>query len=242
MPRKGTRYGFNEKKGHTLKYGLKIVHRDDMNVVTAVDCKFCLYFGREQKIDRARSPWKTNARFRTFRTDGYTRHLESEHAVKWEEYSKSSDLQKKMFFGIDDVHDVNFPDWNENQALESLNRSVQILDSSEPQAQPNNLENQNSGKEDDEELVPHVEIVGLSYEKSPLNQNLARKKQKLSETESREANSTCLLPEIPNHLSPFKAMKDLSNLSTKEKELHELLTLWYNAGYRTGKYHATLEK
>lgn len=94
------------QRGHEAQYGLKVTERDSRTgAVQAATCCFCIAFGREE-VPGAKRKRTTHKQVFTlpFRSDSYTRHHKSAHAVKWAEYQALSDDMKATFFDIPVKH------------------------------------------------------------------------------------------------------------------------------------------
>lgn len=85
---------------HATTYGLKVSARHPSSgEVSSCVCRFCIAFGREEKIGGKRARTTNMKYFQTFRTDGYQRHLSTAHAQKWAEYQQlESKEDKEQFF------------------------------------------------------------------------------------------------------------------------------------------------
>ena len=96
MPPRST--PFNER--HLLLYGLKICERDTATkAIVSVSCRFCVHFGREEKIGAKRKATSNIQYFRRpFRADVYNRHMRQQHPVKWEQYCSLAEDRKATFF------------------------------------------------------------------------------------------------------------------------------------------------
>ena len=88
------------KNAHLSAYGLKICERDpSTKAVVSVSCRFCVHFGREEKVGAKRKPTSNVQYFRQpFRADVYQRHMKAQHSQRWETYCKLSEEQKATFF------------------------------------------------------------------------------------------------------------------------------------------------
>jgi hypothetical protein len=86
---------------HELEYGLMVTSRDTTtSVVSSVACRFCISFGREEKVGQKRKSITTKKYFTApFRPKLYRQHHESQHPSQWAEYSSASDDAKLTFFG-----------------------------------------------------------------------------------------------------------------------------------------------
>ena len=81
-------------------YGIVVVGRDSHSgEVDGLQCKFCVSFGREEKVGSKQKPtanvmsWKS-----PFRYDNIEKHLIGQHLEKWKEYSSLSNDVKDTFF------------------------------------------------------------------------------------------------------------------------------------------------
>jgi hypothetical protein len=85
---------------HEIKYGLKVSSRSAADgAVTAVVCRFCVVFGREEKVCQKRKPTENAKYFELFRADNYQTHLNDQHQNKWLEYCDLTiDEDKRQFF------------------------------------------------------------------------------------------------------------------------------------------------
>ena len=87
----------------TSKFGLQVSTRDlPTNDVTSALCLFCRQFGREEQeaeLSRKRKH-TTNIKYYSYpwRSDNFTRHLNSQHPIKWAEYTSLSSEEKLLFF------------------------------------------------------------------------------------------------------------------------------------------------
>jgi hypothetical protein len=96
----------SKKKGpsciteHEVKYGLQVSSRSAADgAVKVVACRFCVVFGREEKVGRKRQPTESAKYFELFRADNYKSHLTDQHRKKWQEYCDlTSDDDKRQFF------------------------------------------------------------------------------------------------------------------------------------------------
>jgi hypothetical protein len=89
---------FQEK--HAVQYGLEISTRDpETKVVTSVMCRFCRFFGREEKVGQKRKPTSDTKSFMVpFRPALYIQHLEGHHFSKWEEYEALAAAEIESIF------------------------------------------------------------------------------------------------------------------------------------------------
>ena len=86
-------------------YGLKVTARDKTTgEVSSCVCRFCVVFGREEKVGAKRKATERAMHFDHFRTDNYVQHLLQQHPKKWAEYQAlNSAEEKKAFFQAVDV-------------------------------------------------------------------------------------------------------------------------------------------
>ena len=98
MPPKKRITPFNQE--HVIAYGLKVCERDPTTKqIVSVSCRFCVHFGREEKVGAKRKATTNIQYFRCpFRADVYTKHLVSQHSSNWEIYRALSNKKKSTFF------------------------------------------------------------------------------------------------------------------------------------------------
>jgi hypothetical protein len=87
---------FQEK--HAAQYGLEISTREpETTTVTSVICRYCRFFGREEKVGQKRKPSSVTKSFKfPFRPALNTQHLEG--FFKWTEYQALAATEKESFF------------------------------------------------------------------------------------------------------------------------------------------------
>jgi hypothetical protein len=87
---------------HETEFGLKVTSRDaSPSAITSVVCRFCVAFGREEKVGQKRKTIATKKYFKApFRPVLYRQHHESQHPSKWLSYSEASDATKASFFDV----------------------------------------------------------------------------------------------------------------------------------------------
>jgi branched-subunit amino acid transport protein len=89
-------------KGNDSRFGLKIAHRDaSTGVVIGLQCRFCIAFGREEKVGSKRKPASTVQGWEApFRYDNIEKHLRKQHPSQWDLYSAlgSSVAERDSFF------------------------------------------------------------------------------------------------------------------------------------------------
>src|SRR5204863_5221749 len=91
---------------HCVQYGLKIVERHPQKQdVTGVRCRFCLHFGREDKVvqqEPSRSKRQLTAKVKDwappFRPEYYDNHHKAQHSTRWQVYQSLSHDQKQSYF------------------------------------------------------------------------------------------------------------------------------------------------
>lgn len=85
--------------GHGMFYALRPVSRDPVtNVVTAVACRFCEKFGREEKVGAKRRATQHVKHFKQpFRTENYHQHHLGQHPTRWTEYKGLSPERKVLY-------------------------------------------------------------------------------------------------------------------------------------------------
>lgn len=88
------------KEQDELFYGLKISEREPKSGnVVSVQCKFCIYFGRQEKLGAKRARTSNIKAFvLPFRADNYKTHLTSQHPALWNEYQQLGHVEKRAFF------------------------------------------------------------------------------------------------------------------------------------------------
>jgi hypothetical protein len=89
-------------RSHELEYSLKIgERRSDGNEVIAVQCRFCVFIGRETRegpgVKRKRTS-NVHMFSLPFRQELYRKHLESLHAQDWIAYKALSPELRRAFF------------------------------------------------------------------------------------------------------------------------------------------------
>ncbi|KAH6573087.1 hypothetical protein BASA62_003121 [Batrachochytrium salamandrivorans] len=85
-------------------YGLKITARDkSTGEVSSCACRFCIVFGRKDKVGAKRKATERTKYFDHFRTDNYMQHLVQQHPKKWSEYEvlKSAEEKEAFFHAVD---------------------------------------------------------------------------------------------------------------------------------------------
>lgn len=85
---------------HAQAYGLEVASRDpETGDVTSVACRFCVAFGREQKVGQKRKPRSTTKYFTPpYRCELYRQHLKGQHPSRWAQYAASSEDARQKFF------------------------------------------------------------------------------------------------------------------------------------------------
>eukprot|EP00171_Calliarthron_tuberculosum_P020290 IDg20290t1 len=108
-PRKKNKMLLKFRNAHKLRFGLKVTGvNPDTKEVTSCACRFCLTFGREEKVSAKRKPTERVKYFESFRTDNYAQHLKLEHTQKWVEYQMLKlDQDKEAFFQEHQVPFIN---------------------------------------------------------------------------------------------------------------------------------------
>ena len=76
-------------KGNDARYGLKIANRHaSTGVVIGLQCRFCIAFGREEKVGSKRKPATTVQGWSApFRYDNIEKHLRVQHPSQWDVYN-----------------------------------------------------------------------------------------------------------------------------------------------------------
>ncbi|KAH6582640.1 hypothetical protein BASA60_001827 [Batrachochytrium salamandrivorans] len=99
-PKSKSKKSLKFQTSHEEKFGLKITARDpESGLVSSCVCRFCLMFGREEKVGAKRKATSRVKYFDCFRTDNYIQHLQQQHQWKWAEYDKlQSSAERDMFF------------------------------------------------------------------------------------------------------------------------------------------------
>ncbi|OQS00064.1 hypothetical protein THRCLA_06257 [Thraustotheca clavata] len=84
---------------HEIKYGVRVTSRDSIGEPTVAACRFCLYFGRQIKSDRARSFANQVKIYEApFRMDNFVQHNRLHHLDHWITYMELDANQKKNYF------------------------------------------------------------------------------------------------------------------------------------------------
>lgn len=91
---------FQEK--HLQQFGLKVTARDaGTSRVSSVCCRFCIVFGREEKVGSKCKQTANVKYYSHFRTDHYGKHLIEAHPKKWAEYQAlTSEEDRGGFFQV----------------------------------------------------------------------------------------------------------------------------------------------
>lgn len=87
-------------RAHVIEYGLKITEQEGA-VVKSVQCRFCIFFGKEEIPGKKRQRTQTSrVKYWTspFRPEYYKSHHESQHSQRWEEYQTLSAEKKQNYF------------------------------------------------------------------------------------------------------------------------------------------------
>ena len=95
------------RMAHEAEFGVKVTSRDASTLaVTSVVCRFCVAFGREEKVGLKRKNFATKKCFKApFRPVLYCQHHESQHPSMWLSYSEASDSAKATLFEVVPVGD-----------------------------------------------------------------------------------------------------------------------------------------
>ncbi|ETN22153.1 hypothetical protein PPTG_02175 [Phytophthora nicotianae INRA-310] len=104
---------------HLLEFGLKISERNpESEVVFAVARRFCISFGRDEKVGSKRKQTANTKYFKLpFRPEQYRSHLTGQHLNRWEHYLKlSTDAQNVYFDELQSFRSSIHSFVNENQA------------------------------------------------------------------------------------------------------------------------------
>jgi hypothetical protein len=97
MPKALSKTSF--QPSHAIDYGLKVSAQVPRSTaVVSVVCWFCTVFGGDEKIGGKRARTKNVKYFSTFWTDGYTLHLSTAYAEKWEEYQNIKTVEDTKVF------------------------------------------------------------------------------------------------------------------------------------------------
>ncbi|KAF4046686.1 hypothetical protein GN244_ATG01077 [Phytophthora infestans] len=88
-----------------LKYAVAVTERDQLTQIpTKAVCLMCQAFEREEAVGSKR---KKTSRVRSFlapwRPDNMKRHMEQQHPLRWEEYQKLTDGEKRVYFSAREV-------------------------------------------------------------------------------------------------------------------------------------------
>ncbi|KAL3672140.1 hypothetical protein V7S43_002803 [Phytophthora oleae] len=83
-----------------IKYAVAVTERDELSQLpTKAVCLMCQAFEREETVGSKR---KKSSRIRSFSTpwrpDNMKRHMEQQHPMRWEEYQKLGDGEKRVYF------------------------------------------------------------------------------------------------------------------------------------------------
>ena len=92
---------------HEAEFGVKVTSRYASTLaVTSVVCRFCVAFGREEKVGLKRKNFATKKCFKApFRPVLYCQHHELQHPSMWLSYSEASDYAKATLFEVVPVGD-----------------------------------------------------------------------------------------------------------------------------------------
>ncbi len=91
-------------KDNDVRYGLKVAYRDPKSSkVTGLQCRFCIAFGREEKVGSKRKAATTVQGWsHPFRSDNIENHLHNQHFGQWALYQALESSSKRVSF-FDDV-------------------------------------------------------------------------------------------------------------------------------------------
>jgi hypothetical protein len=108
-------------KGNDDRYGLKVAHRhQSTGKVIGLQCRFCIVFGREEKVGSKRKPATTVQGWNApFRYDNIENHVRAQHPSQWALYSTLDSVSEKNAF-FDDVQGVFRNSIKSHFASESL--------------------------------------------------------------------------------------------------------------------------
>ncbi|KAH9270730.1 hypothetical protein BASA83_007090 [Batrachochytrium salamandrivorans] len=82
-PKSKSKKSLKFQTSHEEKFGLKITARDpESGLVSSCVCRFCLMFGREEKVGAKRKATSRVKYFDCFRTDNYIQHLQAAAPVE----------------------------------------------------------------------------------------------------------------------------------------------------------------
>ena len=87
---------------HQIEYILSISKRDkDSAIISTVECRFCITFGREEGSGSKRKE-TTNTKFfdYPFYPHQYKTHLNTQHAESWSAYQKLANAEKQNYFSV----------------------------------------------------------------------------------------------------------------------------------------------
>ncbi len=88
-------------KDNDVRYGLKVAHRDlKSSKVIGLQCRFCIAFGREEKVGSRRKAVTTVQGWsHPFRYDNIENHLRDQHSGQWALYQAfESSSERTSFF------------------------------------------------------------------------------------------------------------------------------------------------
>ncbi len=88
-------------KDNDVRYGLKVTHRDPKSSkVIGLQCRFCIAFGREEKVGSKRKAVTTVQGWsHPFRYDNIENHLRNQHSGQWAVYQAlESSSERTSFF------------------------------------------------------------------------------------------------------------------------------------------------
>ena len=87
-------------KGNDVRYGLKIAHHHPLtgNVI-GLQCRFCIVFGREEKVGSKRKPSTTVQGWNApFRYDNIENHVNAQHPSQWALFNALDSLAERDAF------------------------------------------------------------------------------------------------------------------------------------------------
>ncbi len=87
-------------KDNDIRYGLKVAHRDPKSSkVIGLQCRFCIAFGREEKVGSKRKATTTVQGWsHPFRYDNIENHLRNQHSSQWAVYQALESSSERISF------------------------------------------------------------------------------------------------------------------------------------------------
>jgi hypothetical protein len=87
-------------RGNDARYGVKVALCDAATgKVTGLQCRFCIAFGREEKVGSKRKPASTVQGWNApFRYENFEKHLRDQHPSQWDVYNAVTSADERNSF------------------------------------------------------------------------------------------------------------------------------------------------